>query len=177
MYDLFVLGELMTEDLHGYLLQERLGNAVGPIRQISSGTLYPLLSRLVENGWISLRLEEQQSERPRKIYELTKSGRERFHQLMVSPLEHNADTELIFHFKMIYFQYVSKDVQLVCLKQYLDYIQINVQHVNSISSMITKKQLDENKRLQILRMLDHRRHIGLSELGWLTGEIERIKAT
>lgn len=48
MYEIFVLGELMEMDKHGYLLQERLKRFVGPIRQISSGTLYPLISRLVD---------------------------------------------------------------------------------------------------------------------------------
>ncbi|WP_088832400.1 PadR family transcriptional regulator [Paenibacillus tyrfis] len=176
MYDLFVLGELMIGDTHGYQLQERLKRAVGPVRQISSGTLYPLLSRLVEHGWISLRLEKQEGRRARKIYKLTEAGRERFFELMVSPLDYTAETELMFHFKMSNFPYVTKEVRLASLEQYLGYLQHNLKYVDSIVRMISNKKMDERKREQVLRMLDHRKHVGLADAEWVAKELERVKA-
>ncbi len=176
MYELFILGQLMAENKHGYLLQERLKNVVGPYRQISSGTLYPLLSRLVENGLIQLLLEEQpEGGRPRKIYALTEAGRTRFEELMVQPLEHDMDSELIFHFKMAYFEYVTLDVRLQCLEQYMKYLQYNLEYVNSLSSMLANKQESDNKLLHVLRMLDHRRHVCLADIGWMEEEIERVR--
>ncbi|UFJ42601.1 PadR family transcriptional regulator [Brevibacillus humidisoli] len=176
MYDLFVLGELMTEGTHGYVLQERLTHAVGPIRRISSGTLYPLLSRFVKKGWISLQLGgEQQRRRQRKIYELTTAGRERFLELMAEPIPISTDAELMFHFKMAYFQYVTKEVQLACLKQYLEYLHVNLRYVNAESQMIRSKQIPEQKRIQLLRMFDHRRHVAEADIAWVRQEIDRIK--
>ncbi|MCP1310727.1 PadR family transcriptional regulator [Paenibacillus tyrfis] len=176
MYDLFVLGELMIGDTHGYQLQERLKRAVGPVRQISSGTLYPLLSRLVEHGWISLRLEEQEGGRARKIYKLTEAGRERFFELMDSPLDYTAETELMFHFKMSNFPFVTKEVRLASLEQYLNYLQHNLKYVDSVARMISSKKMDERKRAQVLRMLDHRKHVGLADAEWVSKELERLKA-
>ncbi|MBD0384045.1 PadR family transcriptional regulator [Paenibacillus sedimenti] len=178
MYDLFVLGELMSEDKHGYILQERLQYAVGPTRKISPGTLYPLLSRFVESGWITLQFEEKkEGGRSRKLYGLTEHGRERFQELMVNPVEHNTDTELTFQFQITYFQYVTKDVQLMCLDQYLGYLHNNLKYVNSLSEMIAKKKINEKQLFQVLRMLDHRKHVLLADVGWVTEEIERIKTT
>ncbi|GLI09762.1 hypothetical protein YDYSG_57950 [Paenibacillus tyrfis] len=176
MYDLFVLGELMVGDTHGYQLQERLKRAVGPVRQISSGTLYPLLSRLVEHGWISLRLEEQEGGRARKIYKLTEAGRERFFELMASPLDYTSETELVFHFKMSNFLFVTKEVRLASLEQYLNYLQHNLKYVDSVARMISSKKMDERKRVQVLRMLDHRKHVGLADAEWITKELERMKS-
>ncbi|WP_248925814.1 PadR family transcriptional regulator [Paenibacillus hamazuiensis] len=177
MYELFVLGQLMSGDKHGYLLQERLKHTVGPIRQISSGTLYPLLSRMAENGWITLRLEEeQQGGRPRKIYSITDAGRERFHVLILSPLEHNLDTELIFHLKMALFRYVPKDIQIACLEQYMEYVRYNLKYVNSLLQMFSKKHNDEHILIYVMRMLEHRKHVALADIAWLTEEIERIKS-
>lgn len=34
---------------------------------------------------------------------------------MEEPLEFNADTEMIFHFKMVYFRYVTKSIRISCL--------------------------------------------------------------
>ncbi len=177
MYELFVLGQLMEDEKHGYLLQERLKTAVGPIRQISSGTLYPLLARLLEKGWISRRFEEQQDGgRPRKIYGLTESGRERFQELMCNHLEHSVDTELIFHFKMTLFEYVTKDVQLACLEQYLEFLEDNLEFVTSQLIIVSQKQITETKRIQLMRMLDHRKSVGLADIEWVTKEIERVEA-
>ncbi|WP_199617659.1 PadR family transcriptional regulator [Paenibacillus alkalitolerans] len=179
MYELFILGELMTGDKHGYLLQDILKNAVGPFRQISSGTLYPLLSRLVENGLIrQLADEGKEGARPRKLYQLTETGRQRFHELMAQPLEHNAEAELLFHFKMVYFLYVPKDVRLACLEQYLKYLQINLHYITGFESKILLyKPEPEKERVQLLRVIDHRKHVGAAGIRWVEEEIERIKSS
>jgi DNA-binding PadR family transcriptional regulator len=177
MYELFVLGELMTGEKHGYMLQEILKNTAGRSRQISSGTLYPLLSRLVENSLINLRLEEEsKGGRLRKIYELTEAGHEQFQQLMEKPLDYNAETEHLFHYKMVYFQYVTKDVRLACLEQYLKYLQYIQKHVTNFESqIISLKPSPEKQRIQLLRVFDHRKHVGAADMDWVTKEIERIK--
>ncbi len=176
MYELFVLGELKTEPKHGYELQTILKNTVGPIRTISSGTLYPLISRLVKNGRISHHKENPENGRPRKIYEITENGNEHFLELMKKPLEYNTDTELIFHFKLTYFQYVTQDLQLECLQHYLEYLQYILKDVISSESLIiSKKQIPEKKRIQILRLFDHRKHVTMADIEWAKKEIERIK--
>jgi DNA-binding PadR family transcriptional regulator len=177
MYELFVLGELMTGEKHGYILQEILKNTAGRIRQISSGTLYPLLSRLVDNGLINLRLEEESmGGRLRKIYELTDAGGERFQQLMEKPLEYNAETEHLFHYKMVYFQYVTKDVRLACLEQYLKYLQYTQKHVTNFElQIISQKPSPEKQRIQLLRVFDHRKQVGAADMDWVMKEIKRIK--
>jgi DNA-binding PadR family transcriptional regulator len=176
MYELFVLGELMTEPKHGYRLQESLKHAVGPVRRISSGTLYPLISRLVTSGRIRLQFEGQQDGgRTRKLYQITEAGRVRFQELMMKPLELSVDTELMFQFKMAYFPHVTKDVRIACLDQYREYIQYNLEYVKSETILISQKKIPEKKRVQLLRMFDYRKHIGSAALQWVTEEIEGMK--
>ncbi|GAA0843302.1 PadR family transcriptional regulator [Paenibacillus glucanolyticus] len=179
MYELFVLGELVTGDKHGYMLQEILKNAGGPYRQISSGTLYPLLSRMVDNGWIHLKLDETGGgKRPRKIYQITDAGQQKFLELMEKPLEFNMDTEHHFHFKMVYFRYVPKEIRLACLEQYLIYLETNLKHVTEFEAEITfYKPEPEKQRLQLMRVLDHRRQMGLTNIEWIRQEIEAVKST
>src|SRR5260221_5839110 len=52
MYELYVLGELMEQPVHGYLLPQILSHILGPYRQMSWGALYPLIHRLVQDGLI-----------------------------------------------------------------------------------------------------------------------------
>ncbi|MBD0379890.1 hypothetical protein ICC18_07175 [Paenibacillus sp. WST5] len=114
--------------------------------------------------------------RLRKVYELTETGRERFQQLMEQPLEYNAETERHFHFKMVYFQYVTKDVRLACLEQYLKFLQTTYKYVANLEAqIISQKPSPEKQRIQLLRVFEHRKHVGAADIEWITTEIERIK--
>ncbi|MFD1956952.1 PadR family transcriptional regulator [Paenibacillus thailandensis] len=179
MYELFVLGELMTGEKHGYMLQDVLKNAVGTGRKISSGTLYPLLARMTENGWINLREEEEtKGGRTKKIYEITRSGRERFQSLMAEPFDPpmDADTQNTLRFKMVYFQYVDKEVRLACLNQYLHLLEQNLKHVKQFEFHLqTFKPEPEKQRIQLLRVFEHRKLLGETEMEWIKQEIERVK--
>ncbi|WP_328591383.1 PadR family transcriptional regulator [Brevibacillus migulae] len=180
LYELFVLGELMTGEKHGYMLQEVLKNAVGLGRKISSGTLYPLLMRMMEKGWIRLReVEETKGGRTKKIYEITHSGQDRFQQLMAEPFDMVIDAEAqgTLRFKMVYFQYVKKEVRLACLKQYLHILEQNLEHVSQFESFLnTEKPEPEKQRVQLLRVFDFRKRLGEVELHWIKEEIERVQA-
>ncbi|MBD2867258.1 PadR family transcriptional regulator [Paenibacillus arenilitoris] len=178
MYELFVLGELMTGEKHGYMLQEVLKKAVGLGRKISSGTLYPLLSRMTENGWITLREEEEtKGGRTKKIYGITASGQDRFRQLMAEPFDApDAEAQNTLRLKMVYFQYVDREARLACLKQYLRLLEQNLKHVSQFEAdLIAYKPEPEKQRVQLLRVFDHRKRLGEVEARWIKDEIERIK--
>lgn len=175
MYELFVLGQLMEGDKHGYLLQERLKNAVGPVRQISAGTLYPLLSRMAKLGLILVRSEAAtEGGRVKKLYRLTESGQFRFHELMDRPLEHTADTTLLFHIKLAFFDYVSPETRLECLRQYRAFADHNLSYIISQIALMKKKDIPDQKRECLLRMLDHRRAIAEVDVQWVVEEIEKF---
>ena len=55
----------------------RYGYDLMKVADLSSGTLYPLLARLTEDGWLESRWEESElpGKPPRQMYRLTVSGR------------------------------------------------------------------------------------------------------
>ncbi|MFC1575406.1 PadR family transcriptional regulator [Gemmatimonadota bacterium] len=55
----------------------RYGYELMKVADLSSGTLYPLLARLTEDGWLESRWEESElpGKPPRQMYRLTASGR------------------------------------------------------------------------------------------------------
>jgi transcriptional regulator len=74
--ELLVLSLLEHEQRHGYdigkLIEQRSG---GRLRfQVSS--LYPVLARMEERGWIRGRWVEQPGQRRRRYYRLSESGRQ-----------------------------------------------------------------------------------------------------
>jgi PadR family transcriptional regulator, regulatory protein PadR len=72
--ELMILSLLEDQSRHGYdisrLIEQRSGGAV----KFRVGSLYPLLYRLEQRGWIGGRWVEKPGQRRRRYYRLTKEG-------------------------------------------------------------------------------------------------------
>ena len=67
-----VLSLLSNTSLYAFDLVRRLSEADGMV--ISEGTIYPLLSRLRREGWVSTTWAESAEGPPRRYYALTPAG-------------------------------------------------------------------------------------------------------
>lgn len=179
MYELYVLGELLAGPKHGYLLHRILKSALGPIRQISWGSLYPMIRRFEEAGLIRPHEEmREEGGRPRKAYELTETGRARFQELMVEPLETNLETEVIFHLKMMYFSEVALEVRLATMTQYLAYLMSIQEHIQGgIESVSNNPYIPDEERVCALRAMDYRLQGLGASISWVEAEIVRMQET
>src|SRR5271166_3200819 len=91
MYELVILGFLMRQPYHGYLIAKIINDMIGPFARLSNGRLYPLLAKLEEEGLIvkvpattaTDEPAEDAPDRQQRSYEITPAGRERFHDLML----------------------------------------------------------------------------------------------
>jgi PadR family transcriptional regulator, regulatory protein PadR len=70
--EMCVLAILDRKDCYGY----ELVNEISKGFSISEGTIYPLLSRLKKDGYVTTYLKESQEGPPRKYYQLTISGKD-----------------------------------------------------------------------------------------------------
>jgi PadR family transcriptional regulator PadR len=68
--ELCVLALLTKKNRYGYDLVNEISKNI----EISEGTIYPLLRRLKNVGWVTTYLQESQEGAPRKYYKLTQSG-------------------------------------------------------------------------------------------------------
>jgi len=62
----------------------RYGYDLMKVADLSSGTLYPLLARLADDGWLESRWEESElpGRPPRQLYRLTATGRVKARQAL-----------------------------------------------------------------------------------------------
>ncbi|MGB7158542.1 MAG: PadR family transcriptional regulator [Tepidisphaeraceae bacterium] len=74
MLELCILNSISGQRLYGYDIVKSLRGTDGLV--ISEGTIYPILSRLHREGFVTTDLEESTSGPPRKYYELTKAGQD-----------------------------------------------------------------------------------------------------
>lgn len=75
-----VLSLLADEERYGFDVVRRLSEVDGMV--LSEGTIYPLLSRLRRQGWVSTRWVESESGPPRRYYGLTPDGRRALHNFV-----------------------------------------------------------------------------------------------
>ena len=68
---LCVLSLLSRADMYGFELVGAISNHV----TISEGTIYPLLKRIKDEGYVTTYLQESQEGPPRKYYSITSHGR------------------------------------------------------------------------------------------------------
>ena len=73
--ELVVLSVLMEKDMYGYEIVKAVQEKSGGRFELPLGTLYPVLYRFVENGYLSDR-DEIVSKRLRKYYHLEEKGKE-----------------------------------------------------------------------------------------------------
>ena len=69
-----VLLSLAEQPRHGYSIRKDVESMSGGRVQLSTGTLYGALQRLLDQGWIE-RIEEDEAPRDRRTYRLTSRGR------------------------------------------------------------------------------------------------------
>ncbi|MBO0453018.1 MULTISPECIES: PadR family transcriptional regulator [Enterococcus] len=121
MYDLLLLGSLITGDKTGYKLQKIVGSALQPMRKVSSGVLYPSLERLEKEGLVTSTIYEEG--RKLKLWHITTKGVERFIELMKETVPSDAKRNDMIHFKLRSLDSVTRTEQLRILEEFQAFIE------------------------------------------------------
>jgi len=70
-----VLKALHKRQMYGYEIMKELGQISGGAIEVKEGTLYPILHQLETDGAVEAEWSQEEGERKRKYYRLTKKGR------------------------------------------------------------------------------------------------------
>jgi PadR family transcriptional regulator, regulatory protein PadR len=73
--EFLVLSLLEAETRHGYELQKLIESRSDGVLSFNVASLYPLLYRMEERGWIVGRWVEKSGERRKRFYRLTAAGK------------------------------------------------------------------------------------------------------
>lgn len=125
MYELLVLGSLLSRDMSGYKLCQVLGNALVPRRKISNGVMYPLLNKLaaagyyVRDGYHGCAWE--------KVAHLTTTGRAHLHDMLMTPVATDAKRESLYRFKFKGMATEPVVVQIQILNEYKEALLTDLQ--------------------------------------------------
>jgi DNA-binding PadR family transcriptional regulator len=173
MHELFILGKLMHRPMHGYLLQSIVNAALGPYRRLSWGTLYPLLRKLEQGGFIAARGGNPKDGRGTKSYRITALGRQRFLVLMRSGAERHTEFRDVFRIRLANFGHLGTADQVVILGEYRNFLAALVSHSEAMATAVSAAPgMAQGERPYVLRAIDHQRHLAASEMAWLNDLIQ-----
>lgn len=151
MNELAILGELMESPHSGYSLRKVLHNTLN--RTISYGTLYPMLSKLEEKGYITTQTDPEKTNR--NISTITAAGREYFYQLMREPIANNAHSAEMYAIKLDVMQHLPLNEQLDLLVAYAQTQTDLIETANHDRAELEQKQSRDHlyaSRIQDLRI-------------------------
>ena len=147
MYELLVLALLMRMRLHGYLMAKIANDMIGPMAKISSGTLYPLLTKLENAGLIQAVTEEsdqQHGDRQLRTFAITEKGRKRFHQLMLDTTSNPGEYQKLFLIKALHLTFLAKSDRLHLLDHYLNYCQTHILHARAEAQDLVRENAEQS---------------------------------
>lgn len=177
MYELFLLGKLMERPWHGYEFHQVLNAVVGPARQVSWGTIYPLLQRLEKADLVQPVSEPADKEdgRGRQRFSITQKGKQRFLQLMKSEAKNDPNYRETFRIKLGNFSRIDAATRRGILDRYLERLSSISDHTKAMSELVAKvPEMGEAERQNILLALAHDRFLAESEAKWLHGKLQRL---
>lgn len=112
--ELALLGYLYQQPLHGYQLYQMLSNStgLGLVWRLKQSQLYALLGNLETGGLVKSTIQHQDVYPPRKVYELTQSGREAFMEWVQSPIDTPRQIRQEFLAKLYFAHILRKDAEV-----------------------------------------------------------------
>lgn len=102
------LGLLLEGPNHGYELFHEFEATFGAVWQAGRSKLYATLAGLEAQGDLSVTHEPQSDRPPRKVYELTAAGRERFEQWLTEPVVQPREIRTVIPVKLRFYEILGR---------------------------------------------------------------------
>jgi DNA-binding PadR family transcriptional regulator len=130
MYELIILSLLMRRATHGYVIAGVINDVIGPFARASNGRIYPLLTRLEEQGLVAVHEEATSAGgRVSRSFSITGPGRARFRELMLDTAGSPREYRDLFAFKVTAFAELAPGDRRALIQHYLDFAQAHVRHL------------------------------------------------
>jgi len=114
------LGILSLQEASGYEIKKDVEDGLfSHFIDASFGSIYPALTQLAAEGYVTVREEEQTGKPDKKVYAITEAGRNALARaISVSPAKDKYKSEFLF--QMLLQDYLSPEMMLVAIQKQLD---------------------------------------------------------
>jgi len=117
MLELAILGLLKERAMHGYQLKKRLADTLGSFWQVSYGSLYPALKRLLADESVEMVFPKEDVGRRKNVYRITQKGEEMFAELLERVGVPEAAEDNGFSVRLAFFRYLKPETRIRLLER------------------------------------------------------------
>ena len=127
------LGILSLSEASGYEIKKDVEDGLfSHFIEASFGSIYPALTQLAAEGYVTVREEEQTGKPDKKVYSITEAGKNALAKaISVSPVKDKYKSEFLF--QMLLQDYLSPDVMLAAIQKQLDDLNEDLGHIAECS--------------------------------------------
>ena len=134
-----LLGLLTIEPMSGYDLGQTIRGSIGHFWNESYGQIYPNLKKLAADGLVNAKAEKQKGKPERRIYSITREGRERLaNWLAVPPQAEVPRNELLL--KLFFGAQVSPDISIGYIERMAESERSSIQLIKRAAEEIARNQ-------------------------------------
>jgi DNA-binding PadR family transcriptional regulator len=164
---LLLLSALRDHEMHGYQLNEMLGQYAGiPIR-LTRSNAYKLLKKMEQDGWVTFREEQEGNRPPRRVYQITPEGEAAFQQMLRDSLAGYAEPEFPSAVAFNYLELLPAEEAVSLLRQRREKVAAHLEDVAGIPDEMREAHLG----------IAYLNRFYQAEIEWLDDLITRLSKT
>ncbi|MGE5404040.1 MAG: PadR family transcriptional regulator [Candidatus Saccharibacteria bacterium] len=143
-----ILGFLMEESSHGYLLRAGGMKKMFGDFGINDGQLYPTLKKLEQEGLVSKEIQHQEGAPSRHIYTVTEEGRQEFLDWLASDegeersFRYDFFRKDLFFMRCNYIRYLDKPLAVAKIEQQIKTVENTIADLDQARQSMVKKRVD-----------------------------------
>src|SRR5438093_116676 len=165
MLELAILGLLKERAMHGYQLKKRISDTLGSFWQVSYGSLYPALKRLLRDEAVEMVFSKEDVGRRKNVYRITERGEALFAELL-ERTGHEASADNGFSVRLAFFQYLKPETRIRLLERRRSYLEGRGSEIQE-KLRLWREQVDG----YALSLMNHQLATTESDIRWLDGLI------
>ncbi len=163
---LLLLGLLLSQDMHGYQLNEMLQHNPGMPINLKKSNAYKLLNDMEKDGWVTHQ-EEQPGKRPlRRVYTITEAGETAFYRLLRENLSTSPSPEFPAAVGLDFVSMLPDEEVVTLLEQRYQRIEAKFKQLDELAREIREVHLS----------VGYLHHYYKSDLLWLGEVINRFQS-
>ena len=169
-----ILGMLMSGPRSGYDLKKDFEEQISNFWSESLGQIYPALSRLKEEKFVSVKIKREKGRPERKVYRITKKGEKAFRDWLALPAEPiRWRNELLLK---VFFGSAMEPTDVLRHIEQLQAAELKTQSLyQHYENEIETRDASPERRLYWRLALSSGRHINEARLNWCSEAINEIK--
>lgn len=132
-----LLGILMTRPKHGYEVHSEFSSKMSQFWHLNMSQAYALLKRMEKDGMVVSRELRQENRPAKKIFSVTREGKQRFQNWIYSPVKHVRDLRIELMAKLFFIRELNLKGGLDLIDKQIEVLQERFVEIKGSKEKIT----------------------------------------